>query len=660
MKPVSKLFSFPFALVLAFLLIHPDVIGQSPFTKGVNLSGWLQTSSVRQVRFTKYTKRDFINIKSLGCDVIRLPIDLTAMTNGSPDYQVDPLLYFVLDSVVTWAEELQIHLILDNHTMDPGTNTDPLIGLMLEKIWVQIAEHYKNRSGYIYYELRNEPHGISTASWAQIQINLITAIRAIDTKHTIVVGGSGWNTYSEMSKLPVFADTNLIYTFHFYDPFLFTHQGATWPSPSMGSLSGVPFPYDAARMPACPADLKGTWIEGSLNSSYKNDGTVAKIKQLIDQAVAFKNARNVKVFCGEFGVYDLNSDTAERVFWYETVCNYLEEKGISWTIWDYHGGFGLFRKGTDGLFESDLNIPMVKALGLIVPEQKPYVKVADSTDFLIYNDFIQGNLVEASYTSTGSLNFYSSYNPFAGKYCIEYSDAARYENIGFSMVPNRDFSYLKTDTYFLEFWLKGNASTIKFDVRFIDSKTGPGDHPWRIRRTIDQGIVPFDGQWHYVKLPLSGFTEHGSWDNGWFDPIGAFDWTAIDRLEFVAEHAALTGDTLWFDQIAISKTGISSEINDHTPASSISLLSAWPNPVTSQTTLSYKLETNSQVEVSIYSISGRKICSLINRYQAAGNYTIPFQGKDPDGNPLQHGIYLCRLTCSGFSQTIKLLVNAGL
>jgi acetate kinase len=52
--------------------------------------------------------------------------------------------------------------------------------------------------------------------------------------HTLIVGPSSWNSYSDLNLLPVYTDSNLIYTFHFYDPFVFTHQGATWPSPSMG------------------------------------------------------------------------------------------------------------------------------------------------------------------------------------------------------------------------------------------------------------------------------------------------------------------------------------------------------------------------------------------------------------------------------------------
>jgi endoglucanase len=160
--------------------------------------------------------------------------------------------------------------MIDNHSFDPNVDTSPDIGNILTKVWSQTASHLKDRSDYILYEILNEPHGITTSAWGTIQNQVISAIREKDTRHMIVVGGSGYNSYSELANLPHYSDNNLLYTFHFYDPFMFTHQGASWTAPSMEPLSGVPFPYNATSMPACPSSLKGTWIESSLNS-YPSD-----------------------------------------------------------------------------------------------------------------------------------------------------------------------------------------------------------------------------------------------------------------------------------------------------------------------------------------------------------------------------------------------------
>jgi len=394
-------------LILAALFLSVPLISQAPFSRGVNLTSWFQVSSPGQIQFTKFTKKDIENIKSLGCDVIRLPINMHVMASGDPSYTLDPLYFSFLDSVVTWCEKLKIYLILDNHSYDPVGDTQPGIVTILVKVWSQMAQHYKDRSDYILYEILNEPHGMTTTVWGSIQNQVIAAIRADDTKHTIVVGGAGWNTYTELKNLPVYTDPKLLYTFHFYDPFMFTHQGASWTTPSMEPLSGVPFPYNSTEMPVCPPSLKGTWIESDLNS-YPSNGNVAYIKQLIDNAISFRTSRNVNIFCGEFGAYMKYADNDDRCYYYKVVKDYLHEKNIPWTIWDYKGGFGIFNKGSNQMFEHDLNIKLLDSLGLDIPVQTPFSIKPDSTGFIIYTDYIEAGIEDVSYGS-GTIDSYSVY-----------------------------------------------------------------------------------------------------------------------------------------------------------------------------------------------------------------------------------------------------------
>jgi endoglucanase len=523
---------------------------KAPFNRGVNLTMWFQVDSPQQIQFSKYTRTDFEQIKSLGCDAVRLPINLHYMTNGEPDYTIDPLFFNFLDQVVGWCEELGIHLIIDNHTFDVTTDTDPAVGTILEKVWTQMATQYLNTSTKIYYEVLNEPHGIEDSTWNAIQQKAVAAIRAVDTKHTIVIGPASWNNYNNLNAMPVYSDTNLIYTFHFYDPFLFTHQGASWTI--LGPAKNIPFPYSAEEMPSLPAGLIGTWGE-STYIDYKNAGTEQKVREWIDIAANFSESRNVPVWCGEFGVYDANCPYDDRTYWYEIVRKHLEEKEISWTIWDYHGAFGLFEKDSEGYFEHDLNIPVLQALGLNVPEQTPYSQTIDSSGFIVYDDFLGRRINDAS-NNPGTLSFYSTDHPNNGDYCISWSGGAHYQGIAFDFKPNRDLSYLVENGYALSIQAKTDNPNGQFDIRYIDTKTDdPTDHPWRIRKTVNKSLLPGDNQWHSLYFPLAEFEEHGAWDNAWYNPEGKFDWKAIDRLEISLEYEAMENYSFWFDEIAIAK-----------------------------------------------------------------------------------------------------------
>lgn len=644
--------AYKFLLTLGLLLCISKLPAQVPFSKGVNLTNWFQAESARQIQFTKYTKDDLVKIKSLGCDVIRLPINLHYMTSGSPDYVIDPLFFDFLDQVVDWSEELKIHLLLDNHTFDPNANTEVSVENILLKVWPQMAAHYKSRSNYVYYEILNEPHGITTAVWCQIQQRVIDAIRLVDSKHTIVVGASGYNSYNELKNMPTYSDTNLIYTFHFYDPFMFTHQGATWTS-YMQDVSGVPFPYDAVRMPATPASAKGTWVESSLNN-YKNDGTVAAVKQLIDIAVNFKTTRNVNIFCGEFGVYIPNSPHTDRVYWYDVVRKYLEEKGIPWTRWDYQGGFGLFEKGSNELFDYDLDTEILKSLGFNVPTQSSFSITPETKPFDIYTDYIAAAVLESGSAGNGTIDYYSD-GAQAGKYAIYWTGSNQYTGPGFNFKPDKDLSQLVEANYEFDFWVKGDTPGTKFQIRFLDSKTtDAADHPWRICYDIDQTKVTWDGTWQHLRIPLKSFFETGAWDNNaWYNTQGKFDWKAVDRFEIIAEYGALGSKKIWFDDIKITGAPITSVIDN--PKTDKFSAKSYPNPFSGETTIEYSLPKSGNVEVSIFDLNGRKLRTLLSENQIAGVRQILW---NPIGSGIlkpSEGIYLCKITSSGKGEVLKLI-----
>ncbi|MBN2011239.1 cellulase family glycosylhydrolase [candidate division KSB1 bacterium] len=634
-------------LIIIFELISFQTAtnAEAPFTRGINLTGWLQVDGPRDIRFTKYTRLDLEQIKSLGCDVIRLPINLHFMTSGAPNYTIDPLFYFFLDQIVDWAEELQIHLILDNHTFDPAEDTDPDIGDILIPVWTQMATHYKDRSTYVYYEILNEPHSIDDTVWNAIQQEVIDAIRLVDQKHTIIIGPAGWNSYNNLRYMPEYTDENLIYTFHFYDPFLFTHQGASWTDPSMEPLAGVPFPYNSAQMPVFPSALAGIWIQSSFNN-YHNDGTVARVKQLLDIAANFQAERNVPMFCGEFGVYIPNSDNDQRVNWYGIVREYLEEKGLAWTIWDYQGGFGLFEKGSAELFDYDLNIPLVEALGLNPPDQFEFVISPDSTGIDLYRDYVQPGIQDASWANGWMLDYYSETNPEKGTFCIYWTGANQYNSIVFDFNPNRDLSYLVSQGYALDFWVRGDTPGQLFDMRFIDTKTNdPNDHPWRMRVTIDNARAAWDNAWHHLHIPLANFMEHGSWDvDTWYNPQGDFDWSAIDRLEIVAEHGALGNAQFWFDDIRIVDANSTTVARQPmaTPAA-FALEQNYPNPFNPATTIRFHLVHTDHVDFTIYNLAGQKVRTLISGTVSSGNHSVDWNGVDESGQQVAGGVYVYRM-----------------
>ncbi len=637
-------------LILLFTLFSASYYcQQAPFSRGVNLTNWFQSSSPQQIQFQRYSVEDFENVKSLGCDVIRLPVRMHDMTSGAPDYTLDPLFLYFLDEAVGMAEQTGMHLILDNHSFDVTSSTSPQVGEILIPVWTQLAERYSAGYENLYYEILNEPHGIEDSLWNAIQGEVIEAIREKDTFHTIIVGPAGWNSFHNLIYMPDFEDNNLIYTFHFYDPFLFTHQGAGWTDPSMEPVVGIPFPYNSAEMPQCPQELIGTWIEGSYND-YPGVGNESRMAAMLDIAKQFKDQRNVPLFCGEFGVYIPNSENEDRVAWYEMIREMMEERGFVWTTWDYHGGFGLFEKDTPGFFDYDLNIPLLAALGLNTPPQSVYTPLPDSAAVKIYDDFF-GKYTYANANTSGEAKLYDMNSPYSGKCSVSWDGGDQYDNLGVDFLHDRDFSRLLNENFILELYIKGDTPGSSIDIRFVDTKTDvPEDHPWRMGLTIDDNLVNWNGEWQLLKIPLSSMQELGSWDNGWFPPQGDFDWTAIDALQIVAEHHSFEGRKFWFDDIRIydpNATVFDAE-KEILPAE-FSLNQNYPNPFNPETRINYSLAAEGHITLVVYDMLGRKIKTLVNENKPAGHYSVYF-----NAGKLPAGVYFYNYNINGFSDTKKM------
>ncbi len=641
-------------ILILTLLTVLTLIAQptTPFEKGVNLSNWFQESSIQKVQFSKYTYDDFVDIQSLGVDVIRLPINFHGMSTGDPDYLVDPILLNFLDQIIDWTEALGLHLILDNHSFDSGGATTPAINQPLSKIWPQLAEHFQDRDSTLYFEIKNEPWGISDFIWDTIQQNIVNIIRQTDPNRTLIVGPPSWNSYNNLDEMMNYTDDNLIYTFHFYDPFIFTHQGASWTDPSMEPLTGIPFPYSASAMPACPPSLVGTWIQSNM-ASYSTQGTVAHMQSLIDIAVAFSTSRNVPIYCGEFGVLNHNSDPAHRVEWYRATTQYLDSLNIGWTMWDYHGGFGLFERYSRGMFDHDLNIPLLEVMGFNTPSQTEFVSQPDSVGFSIYDDYI-GQNIQSDFNTDGMVTLYNAENPRIGDYSLNWSQATQYERIGFNFSPNRDLSRLLSENYILTFWVKGTGSEVAFDIRFLDTKTDvPEDHPWRMTKTMSTTDMAWDGTWQYIQIPLTSMVETGSWDGVWYDPVGLFDWSDIDVLDFVAEHGDFGTSKLSLDDIRIVNQSTAGLIERNELPSSFILSQNFPNPFNPSTTIKYSLPENAFTQLTIYDLHGRVIESLVSEKQAAGVYAATWSTRK---SSTAAGIYFARLDAGAHSQVIKMLL----
>lgn len=94
--------------------------------------------------------------------------------------------------------------------------------------------------------------------------------------------------------------------------------------------------------------------------------------------------------------------------------------------------------------------------------------------------------------------------------------------------------------------------------------------------------------------------------------------------------------------------GIGSPINQTGPED-YKLYQNFPNPFNPSTKISYKINQEGYVKLSVFNLVGQEIETLVNEYQSAGKYDIEFNAKD-----LPSGIYLYKLQVNGYTSVKRM------
>ena len=81
-----------------------------------------------------------------------------------------------------------------------------------------------------------------------------------------------------------------------------------------------------------------------------------------------------------------------------------------------------------------------------------------------------------------------------------------------------------------------------------------------------------------------------------------------------------------------------------------------PNPFNASTEIRYRLPRGEQVSLRVYNTLGQEVRILVDGVLPAGEHAIHWDGRNGSGGPAASGLYFCRLTAGGFSQTVKMML----
>jgi endoglucanase len=252
---------------------------------------------------------DFQRLEDMGANATRFLLNHVTFEDDAAPYVYKDAGWAWIDQNVAWAKAHGIRLILNMHVPEGGFQSNGEGGALwsdatnqdrLTALWQEIARRYADEPIIAGYGLVNEPEPLaSVQQWKDLAARITAAIRGVDTNHMIfaerAIAAAGNFGIDIASSFPTIDDPNVVYEFHFYDPYEYTSQlepwnnmpdGGSYPDPTQ--ISGVTeqwinlATFDAPTAPAGNSDW--TYYEGTRITATAPNIAVGK-PTLVGQAI---------------------------------------------------------------------------------------------------------------------------------------------------------------------------------------------------------------------------------------------------------------------------------------------------------------------------------------------------------------------------------------
>lgn len=186
---------------------------------------------------THHSEIDFTRVANLGMNTVRFHLNYSIFEDDSNPYQYKQTGWDWIDTNIEWAKNNNIYLILNMHTPPGGYQSQGTGDALWDNIenqnrlialWGAIADRYKNEPQIAGYGVLNEPvPNQSIDQWSELAQKLLNEVRKVDDHIVFLeqaINVKGVEAPDPELNFPRVVGENIVYEFHTYEPFLFTHQ----------------------------------------------------------------------------------------------------------------------------------------------------------------------------------------------------------------------------------------------------------------------------------------------------------------------------------------------------------------------------------------------------------------------------------------------------
>ncbi|WP_333816492.1 glycoside hydrolase family 5 protein [Tabrizicola sp.] len=310
-----------------------------------------------------------------GFDFIRMPIDPGPALAYGPGPDQDRMIDG-MRIVAEMAQEAGLKVIIDLHPLSRGDEVggmDSIIGplwpdyvTLVQRIAEKLDGLPPDRTAF---ELLNEPafdcdgvYGGAAPKWPAMQAQLHAAARKGAPDIAIVLTGACWGQANALAALDpkLIPDDNVIWTFHSYTPYNYTHQAASWAGVPEKYLRDLPYPpslltRDQADRIIAESKARMAAAEGSADSEAITRAVEdylatpdSDVGAEIAVAAAWADDHGIprsRLLLGEFGALHTPDEVTQPLEWYRAFLSdkraASEKAGIGWAVLSWAGGMGV-------------------------------------------------------------------------------------------------------------------------------------------------------------------------------------------------------------------------------------------------------------------------------------------------------------------------------
>ncbi|MBN2611231.1 MAG: cellulase family glycosylhydrolase [Bacteroidales bacterium] len=230
--------SFTLYTAMLWFLLSGSTDGQvapwqadSVIKKGINLGNTLEPPLEGGWNNPAAQEYYFDMYHEAGFECIRIPVRWDEHTQDSYPYHIDESWIQRVNEIVDWGLSRGLYIIINAHHEDWIKTNYSNAGYRerFDSIWAQISYRFKDKSEKLFYEIINEPYGLTKDQNDELHQRILSIIRKTNPTRIVIIQGHNWGGSDELVQMAIPADTFLIGSFHSYDPYTFGLLGeGTW------------------------------------------------------------------------------------------------------------------------------------------------------------------------------------------------------------------------------------------------------------------------------------------------------------------------------------------------------------------------------------------------------------------------------------------------